>query len=548
MKHSGRSVWFILSTILFCALLGGVYGRQVEATTSSDDNSSVQTSLSEFTKVFGAVEQNYADPVNADRAIFGPTDSNEGAIPGMLHTLDPHSNFFDPTAFSRLRENQEGKYYGVGMTILTRPGPMGNLETFVNSPMPGSPALRAGLRAGDVILKVNGKLTNGSDAPREQYARTTFVADMLKGPKNTTVVVTVSRLGVDHPLNFTVTRGEIPKKSVDDAFMVRPGIGYIHLNGFTDATNDEISAALHEFGQDNLRGLVFDLRGNPGGILDQAVEVADHFLEKGQLIVYHYGRSSREKRYYATHGDNGHEYPIVVLIDHMSASAAEIVAGALQDHDRALIIGERSFGKGLVQTVFPLSDDTGLALTTAHYYTPSGRLIQRSYDNISLYDYYNGSADGATPHTEVRLTDGGREVYGGGGITPDVQVTEPNLTPPQIVLVERAAFYNFADQYKATHPTLPEDFQVTDAMVQEFRTFLAEHQIKMSDKDFNANLDYIKTQMRERLTQDYFGQDKADEVAVEDDLLVQKALADMDQARDLMAHAKKYMAAQAQKP
>ena len=218
------------------------------------------------------------------------------------------------------------------------------------------------------------------------------------------------------------------------------GVAYIHINRFNENTNDELSEALKRLGEKNLQGLVLDLRGNPGGLLQEAVEVSDHFLEKSQLIVYHYGRHSQEKRYYTTKGDSGKEYPIVVLINRMTASAAEIVTGALQDHDRALVMGQPSFGKGLVQTVFPLSEHTGLALTTARYYTPSGRLIQRDYDNVSLYDYYYRPEDTPTPHTDVRLTDGGREVYGGGGITPDVKYEDPKLTPTQEALAAAQRF------------------------------------------------------------------------------------------------------------
>ncbi len=294
-----------------------------------------------------------------------------------------------------LREDQEGKYYGVGMSIQSRPGKMGKLVTIVVAPIPGSPAFRAGLRPGDVVAKVDGKATDGMNTQQ--------VAEMLKGPKGTQVQVTIVREGYDQPLDVNITRDEISQNSVDDAFMIRPGVAYIHINKFNENTNDELSDALRKLNEKNLQGLVLDLRGNPGGLLQEAVEVCDHFLEKSQLIVYHSGRHSQEKRYYATRGDDGNEYPIVVLINRMSASAAEIVTGALQDHDRALVMGEPSFGKGLVQTVYQLSEHTGLALTTAHYYTPSGRLIQREYENVSLYDYYYHPELTKPNHAEVRL-------------------------------------------------------------------------------------------------------------------------------------------------
>jgi carboxyl-terminal processing protease len=538
MKHARRVVWFIFSTVVLCALLGGIYGRQVEATAGSDD-SDVKASLTEFTRVFDVIEQNYADAVDPDLAIYGPTNGNVGAIPGALRTLDPHSNFFDPRAFALLREDQEGKYYGVGMSIQARPGKMGKLVTVVVAPIPGSPAFRAGLRPGDLVEKVDGKPTEGLN--------TSQVAEMLKGPKGTRVHVTISREGYDQPLEYDIVRDEISQKSVDDGFLIRPGVAYIHISKFNENTNDELSEMLKKLGDKNLQGLILDLRGNPGGLLQEAVEVSDHFLEKGQLIVYHYGRHSQEKRYYATKGDNGNEYPIVVLINRMTASAAEIVTGALQDHDRALVMGEPSFGKGLVQTVYPLSEHTGLALTTAHYYTPSGRLIQRDYENVSLYDYYYHPESTKENHTEVRLTDGGREVFGGGGITPDVRVPEPKLTPTEEMLLQHSAFFNFGKYYLGVHKTIPADFQVTDEVLGEFRQYLNKESIAFSDQDLKDNLDFVKTRIRIQLVGSIFGENEADEISIANDPLVQKAIEDVPQAKELLAKAKRYLASKAQK-
>lgn len=540
MKPSRRAGWFVLFTVLVCALLGGVYGHQVEATTSDDDNSVVQSSLKEFTKVFDAVQQNYADPVNPDKAVFGPTNSNYvGAIPAMLRTLDPHSNFFNPHAFAQLREEQEGKYYGVGMSIQSRPGKMGKLVTFVVAPIPGSPAFRAGLRPGDIIAKVDGKPTSG--------LTTDQVANLLKGPKGTVVRVTVEREGSDKDLHFTITRAEISQHSVDDVFSIKPHIAYIHISSFNETTNSELSQALKKQDGKNLQGLILDLRGNPGGLLQEAVEVADHFLEKGQLIVYHYGRSSPEKRYYAVHGDNGNEYPIVVLIDRMTASAAEIVTGAMQDHDRALVMGQTSFGKGLVQTVYPLSDQTGLALTTARYYTPSGRLIQRDYNNVSLYDYYYHPGDTESPHSDVRYTDGGRKVYGGGGITPDIKVPEKKLTPVEETLMRNAVFFKFAQSYLAAHQTIPKDFEVTDSVLTEFQKFLTDQNISVSSADLKNELPFVREHIQVQLVEDIYGQNVADRLTIENDPLVQEAVNHLSEARELLSNAKKYMASKEQK-
>jgi len=538
MKQAPRWLWFILSTVLLCTVLGGLYGRQVEATTSGDD-SEVKNSISEFTRVYNVVEQNYADAVDPDKAIFGPTELSIGAIPGALRSLDPHSNFYDPQAFSKLREDQEGKYFGVGMQIGQRPGKLGKPIVVVLAPIPGSPAFRAGLRPGDIIAKVNGQSTEGMNTQQ--------VAERLKGPKGTRVHITATREGYDQPLEFDITRDEISQRSVDEVFMLKPGIAYIHIIRFSENTDEELSEALKNIGEKSLDGLVLDLRNNPGGLLQEAVEVSDHFLEKSQLIVYHYGRHSQEKRYYTTKGDGGKEYPIVVLINRLTASAAEIVSGALQDHDRALVMGEPSFGKGLVQTVFPLDEHTGLALTTARYYTPSGRLIQRDYDNVSLYDYYNRPENSPVPHTDVRLTDGGREVYGGGGITPDIKYEDPKLTPTQEALLQHGAFSEFGLYYLGIHKTIPRDFQVTDAVLQEFRQFLAEQKVPISDQDLKDNSDFIRTRIRLQLVDSIFGETEAHRLDIENDPLVQKALDSMPQASELLAKAKRYIASKSQR-
>jgi carboxyl-terminal processing protease len=534
MKQTRRVVWFISSTVLLCALLGGAYGQRVEATTNAGDDTDVQSSLDSFTKVYNLVEQNYADPVDPDKAIYGTANTGLGAIPGMLRTLDPHSNFFDPRSFTRLREDQEGKYYGVGMQIQTRPGKLGKVVTIVLLPMPGSPAFRAGLRPGDVITHVDEKPCEGLNI--EEVAR------LLKGPKGTVVHVRLTREGYDEPLDFTITRDEIARHSVDAAFMLRPGIGYIHIGNFNETTNDELSSALKEMNDQGLQGLVLDMRGNPGGLLQQAVEVAENFLEKNQLIVSHRGRQSPEKRYYASRVSRGGEYPIVVLINRYTASAAEIVTGALQDHDRALVLGEPSFGKGLVQTVYPLSEKTGLALTTARYYTPSNRLIQRDYSDVSLYDYYYHPYNNTNHQKEVRLTDAGREVYGGGGIDPDIRVEEPKLTPVQEKLARRGAFFNFGKYYLGIHRTVPRDFQATNDVIDEFKGFLASENIQISDQDLAENLEFIKNHIRLQIVTVIYGEDAAQRLSLEDDYLVQKALESLPQARELSARARKIMA------
>jgi len=395
-----RALFSVTLFLATCAVLGSFISEKVAAQSATDE-STLRDSLHEFTDVYSIVEQNYAVPLNQDRvdkAIY------DGAIPGMLHELDPHSNFYDPKAFAQMREDQHGNYYGVGMSIQPQPDKNGVIHVVVLAPFEGTPAFRAGIRPGDMIMSIDGKSAEGLDSAA--------VASMLKGPKGTHVSVVMSREGKDGPLTFDLVRDAIPHPSVDFSFLLRPGVGYIHILNFSsETTGREFSDALDKFqaANGNLHGLVVDLRGNPGGLLNEAVNVCDKLLQKGQIVVSQRGRAFPDQVYRAAHGEEGTaKYPIVVIVNRNTASAAEIVSGALQDHDRALIVGETTFGKGLVQTVFQISENTGLALTTYHYYTPSGRLIQRSYDHVSLYDYYYVRDDAKKAdksNLEVKLTD-----------------------------------------------------------------------------------------------------------------------------------------------
>jgi carboxyl-terminal processing protease len=498
-------------------------------------NADFRNSVKQLSDVYRVVEKNYADPVNPDVAIYGPSGSNSvGAISGMLRVLDPHSSFFDPARYAILRQQMEGDYYGVGMVIGPRPDKMGKVVTEVVQPLPGSPAFRAGLRPGDVISAVDGRSTMSMDSTR--------VADLLRGPQGTRVNLSVLRKGLNHPLDFTLTRQKITQLSVDSAFMIRPGIAYIHIDTFNEVTNDQLSEDLNRLGQNNFKGLILDLRGNLGGLLQQAVEVASHFLRTNQLIVYHYGRSSPMRRYYVIQGEQGPEYPMIVLINSNTASAAEIVTGALQDHDRALVIGQRSFGKGLVQTEFPLSDQTMLLLTTAHYYTPSGRLIQRDYSDISLYDYYNHYNPAPLPHTQARLTDGGRVVYGGGGINPDIAVPPVKLNPTEQKLNDSGAFLDFARAYLGSHKTVPRDFKADRKVLEEFKTFLNSERIVVPPGDFQANESFIREHIQTQIVASIYGVQAANRLGIDSDPLVQRALDSFGQARALLVNARRYMA------
>jgi carboxyl-terminal processing protease len=522
MARSSRgSAVLVLSVILACGFVGVLFGQRLTSTATSGDGD-VRESLQSFTQVYDVVQQNYAEPVNPDKAIYN------GAIPGMLRVLDPHSNFFDPKSYAALREEQRGKYYGVGMQV----GPRNN-KVIVIAPFAGAPAYRAGIRPGDVIIAVDGKATDNMS--------TSDVAELLKGPKGTSVKITMLREGSDKPLDFTVVRDEIPRYSVDVHFMIRPGIGYVHISGFQETTEHELRQALDELG--DIHGLILDLRQNPGGLLSEGVGVADQFLKKGQVIVSHHGRASTEKVYKAAHGNGGKDYPLVVLVNRGTASAAEIVAGAIQDHDRGLIAGEATFGKGLVQTVYPLSENTGLALTTAKYYTPSGRLIQRDYSNVSLYDYYYNDREGAasTANHEVKMTDSGRTVYGGGGISPDVKIANLKTTKFEDTLLEKYAFFNFAKHYVINHK-VSKQFEVDDAVMQEFRKFLDEQKIAFTEADLAQSSDWIRSNIKAELFINEFGQQEGMKSHAESDPEVQKALDLLPQAKTLAEKAKKTIA------
>ena len=518
---SRRSLYLVVFVLALFGFLGMLFAQRLAPAATPSTDSEVRDSFHQFTQVYEKVEENYADPVNADKAIYN------GAIPSMLHSLDPHSNFFDPKSYSQLREEQRGKYYGVGMTV----GPRNN-KVIVIAPFVGTPAYRAGIRPGDIIAAIDGKSTDNMS--------TTDVADLLKGPKGTTVRITMLREGADHPLEFSVIRDEIPRYSVDLHFMIRPGIGYMHVSGFQETTEHEVSEALDQMG--DLKGLVLDLRQNPGGLLSEGVGVADKFLKKGQLIVSHHGRSSPEKRYVASHGNGGKDYPLVVLVNRGTASAAEIVSGAIQDHDRGLIAGETTFGKGLVQTVYPLAENTGLALTTAKYYTPSGRLIQRDYSNISLYDYYyERENQDNTANKEVKLTDSGRTVYGGGGITPDVKLAPFKSNKFQDTLLQHYALFNFAKNYSNSHK-ITQNFEIDEPILQDFRKFLDSEKIAYTEGELIENNDWLRSNIKSEIFIDAFGQEEGMKVRAESDPDVVKALELMPQARALADNARKVIA------
>jgi len=527
MNPERRGLVLVVAVLVLSAILGGIYGPSVRATTSSTGD--FRSSVEGFTSVLDVVQANYAEPVDVDRAVY------QGAIPGMLRMLDPHSNFFDSRQFALLREDQRGKYYGVGMVVAPREN-----HTIVVAPYVDAPAFKAGLRPGDVITKVDEKSTEGLS--------TTEVADMLKGPKGTIVKIQVSREGWADPLTFSVTRDEIPRHSVDIVTMLKPGIGYVRLTQFNETTDREISDALKQLGANSLDGLILDMRNNPGGLLNEAVAVGDIFLEKNQLIVSYHGRSAPERRFYAIRGNQGMTVPLVILVNNNSASAAEIVTGAVQDHDRGLVVGETTFGKGLVQTVTPLSENTGLALTTARYYTPSGRLIQRDYKSVSLYEYHYERKVPEHP-TEIRQTDSGRQVTGGGGISPDIVVDMPKPTRFQDEMYRDDVFFpqeqgvgGFTRYFLGTRPAITHSFEVDDKVMKEFRDYLDKHNIHYTETEFDENQDWTKRKIKQEVFMSNYGTQEGFKVLLDADPQVEKAIEAIPQARALYENARKIVA------
>ncbi|MBI3680840.1 MAG: S41 family peptidase [Acidobacteria bacterium] len=484
----------------------------------------IQTSIRTFTKVFETVEANYADRVNSEKAIY------DGAIPGMLRTLDPHSSFFDARELQRFRENQKGQYFGVGMLVGWRGG-----NVTVMYPFNGSPAKNAGLRPADRIFRVNGK--NVERATVEE------VVDQLKGPRGTPVKVGIKREGVEDLISFDLVRDMVDRPSVPTALWLKPGTAYIRIESFNENTSKEFETELKRLGEDKMEGLILDLRDNPGGVLQEAVAVSERFLDRGQAVVAQRGRISSERAYTARRGNQGRRYPIVVLVSRGSASAAEIVSGALQDHDRAWIFGENTFGKGLVQAPYPLSNECSLLLTIARFYTPSGRLIQRDYSKGSFFDYYYRQNTATRNNRDQKMTDSGRVVYGGGGIAPDerYEALKPNRF--QGTLSGRGAFFYFSARYFGPRDAkLPESWDIDEATLAEFRKFLHESATAYLEGEFSQNIEWVKRQLKLEMYTTAFGKERSDETAAASDPEVLKAAESLPKARALLDKSRRMVA------
>ena len=503
--RSYRSVSGAVFAVVLCALLGGFYGRS--ALVAQDQ---IPEQYKVFTAALSAIEGNYVGTAESDRLVYS-------AITGMLQTLDPHSSFMDPRSYAQMRERQEGRYYGLGISIQIADG-----EITVASMFEGSPAYQKGLRRGDVIARIERQDTKGWTT--DQAVR------QLRGPRGTPVRIAIRRAGYDSLIDLEVVRDEIHIPTVRAAFMIDASTGYVLLGDFGENTDQELGRALRDLTTRGMRRLVFDLRNNPGGALDQAIRVSNRFLPRGDLIVYTRGRvPNSDQDYRATQASDYLSVPMIALVNRNSASASEIVSGALQDHDRALIVGETTFGKALVQSVYRVSGGAGVAVTTARYYTPSGRLIQRPWDGTfdEYLTYTLREQDPAQSHRpeDLKFTDGGRRVYSGGGVEPDRRFDGPvegfNPTRFGRTLFARNLFDTYAQRFSragdrriTATPSgqlreLAPDFQVTDEMVAEFKQHVQKSRLPIDEAAWQQDLAFIRAMIRFEIDVDLFGVEAA---------------------------------------
>lgn len=483
------------------------------------------STMATFSQILSLIEQRHV-PEAAPKAVI------YAGIGGMLNTLDPHTNFLDDEAFRDMRDEQRGSFYGLGIVISKR----GRSQPLrVVSPIADTPAARLGVRAGDVITHIRDKR---EDVDVDTLGLT--IQDSVKylrGPRGTTVEITVNRPGLEKPIVFKVVRDAIRTPAVNLSFMLRSDVGYVHVANFTETTTPELDRALEDLSKRGAKKLVLDLQGNPGGLLDQAVAFASRFLAPDELVVYTEGRLPGSRQDYRALRDVPRvEWPVVVIVNRGSASASEIVAGALQDHDRGLVAGETSFGKGLVQSVYPLSEGTGLALTTQKYYTPVGRSIQRPYTTEEEYYYENftrGEDSPQRPKGKVFNTETGRVVYGGGGITPDVEVKPPRDPEVLLRLGRESAFARFVtplgEEARTSYAADP------DKMFDEFVAWVAEELPDIPGDELRKASERGELYLRAELALATGGMEARDRVLTDASPVIRKALESFAEAETLLA-------------
>ena len=542
MKLRNR-YWLLVAALIIPITFAGAHPGQRLLGERDDESTTRQRIADDFAKAILVAKDNYAGQIDLNKA-------TKASILGMLHTLDPHSNYFDQKEWEKVQQDQRSRYSGIGSTIAQR-----NDKVYIMSPFDATPAHRGGIRYGDQIIEINGESTETWNSQQ--------VSNKLIGPEGTSVTVKVARLSASQPVEFKFVREAVKLDSVTNYYMAGNGIAYINFDrGFNFTSFDEIRTALSDLQKQGMTSLILDLRSNPGGLVDQAKKITNLFLYRGQPIVTLRGRPQVfQTREEVANNNNPEEFPVVVLINSRSASASEIVAGALQDHDRAVIVGENSFGKGLVQSVFPLSDGSGLWLVTGHFYTPSGRLIQREYNNRSFYDYYLKRGDKeAVQRTEEKRTDTGRTVYGGGGIQPDVLVKFPSheielqrtWIEPVFQFTRALVAGKIAGQTELKidgacdhkHRLAARDYPVSDKALAAFKGFLREHkELKADESRVDKDADWLKRRIRYEVATAAFGEENARAALADGDVQLQRAVAELPKAKTLADDIRRMRAA-----
>ena len=547
--------WFLI----MATLAGGIYSRSTRrrqavnlstsTTASAADKYEAEKIEGDYSEAIETVEQNYAGEIDYEKA-------TQAAIQGMLFTLDPHSLYFPSAEFKKLKEDQASSFYGIGVQILRHDD-----GVYVQSVVENTPASRAGLRYGDRIVEVDGK--DAREWSSDEVSRN------VRGERGREVVIKVERAGQQAGSNFRIVRDAVPLPSIRNAFMIAPATGYVALvGGFQHTTQEELRDAIADLKKDGMRQLVLDLRNNPGGLLDQAIDVSSEFLPRDKVVVSVKGRSEYTKpAVYKSTGSEPEDLPLVVMINRNSASASEIVAGSIQDHGRGLVVGETSFGKGLVQHVFQLPFNTGLTLTTARYYTPYGRSLQRDYSSGSLYDYYvrhdesgeqqviqpgqpspTESSEPRSSNAPAFRTAAGRVFYGGGGITPDIEARPLTATPSRARIIEAAFYFTReltagmvpgAESYrldKVAYDRSPKmaDFPITDRVIEAFKNFVRKDPARrLSDSQIDNDVDFVKLRLRDEVITAAFGADEGQRVLLESDPQALRAISVLPEAKRL---------------
>lgn len=535
MSRPRSRLLIALSLLAAATLIGGALGSKLMAVPERE-----LPNLDEYADILTTLSDWAPESVPPEKFVYA-------SIHGMLSRLDPHTTFLEPEDYAAMREKQQGSFFGLGIQIQKR---MGRIT--VIAPMEGTPAFKLGIRAGDIITHVE-------DEELKEDVSTDEVVRKLRGPKGTPVTITIRRPGLDELIRMTITRAEIPTLSVPYAFLIGPETGYIFLRDFTHTSSRELTAAIEKLEKQGMKRLLLDLRGNPGGVLDQAVDVADVFLPKGAKVVYTRGRTASSAQEYYAPGDGTHfDSPLVVLVNRGSASASEIVAGAIQDHDQGLIVGQRTWGKGLVQSVYTLPYGAGLALTTARYYTPSGRWIQRDYTDLLAYvnpEDTDASQAEEEPRKsgEVFYTDAGRVVYAAGGITPDV-VAKNDARDSKLLaqLLARGLTFSFAVDWTSRHPDITTEFEVTPAVREAFFQFCEASKFSTADElqrqwneDPNKNL--VDLAVRVDMVNVKYGLEAGWKARAGGDTQIQQALGLFGEAARVAALPKKANTARAAK-